>query len=119
MDIEDIKELMREAKRSFDDEMEQLQERAERNNKLLKFLDCFESLLGENKQLRNEVEEQRVEIDNLHQLVEEKDMKLNEMSKFSVNMAKKSSQEGLEKAFRMGCGLLCGTRLLQLRRHGE
>ena len=101
MDIEDIKELMREAKRSFDDEMEQLQERAERNNKLLKFLDCFESLLGENKQLRNEVEEQRVEIDNLHQLVEEKDMKLNEMSKFSVNMAKKSPQEGLEKAFRI------------------
>ena len=28
-------------------------------------------------------------------------MKLNEMSKFSVNMAKKSSQEGLEKAFRI------------------
>ena len=101
MDIEDLKELMREAKRSFDDEMEQLQERAERNNKLLKFLDCFESLLGENKQLRNEMEEQRVEIDNLHQLVEEKDMKLNEMSKFSVNMAKKSSQEGMEKALRI------------------
>jgi hypothetical protein len=34
-------------------------------------------------------------------LNDDKDMKLNELGKFSVNVAKKSSQEGLEKAFRI------------------
>ena len=47
------------------------------------------------------MEEQQAENDRLHQLLDDKEMKLNELGKFSVNMAKKSSQEGLEKAFRI------------------
>ena len=53
------------------------------------------------ERLESELEQQVAENDILHQQLDDKDMKLNEMSKFSVNMAKKSSQEGLEKAFRI------------------
>lgn len=97
----DIAEQMREARRLMERERERLQERIDEQDIYLKLLEQYESLQVENERLRNELEEQVAENDRLHQRLDDKDMKLNELGKFSVNMAKKSSQEGLEKAFRI------------------
>lgn len=96
-----IAEQVREARRLMEQERERLQERIEAQNIYLKLLEQYESLQVENERLRSELEEQQAENDRLHQQLDDKDMKLNELGKFSVNVAKKSSQEGLEKAFRI------------------
>ena len=70
-------------------------------NSYLKFYEQYEYMVERVERLESELEQQVAENDILHQQLDDKDMKLNEMSKFSVNMAKKSSQEGLEKAFRI------------------
>ena len=97
----DIAEQMREARRLMERERERLQERIDEQYIYLKLLEQYESLQVENERLRNELDEQVAENDRLHQQLDDKDMKLNELGKFSVNVAKKSSQEGLEKAFRI------------------
>ena len=97
----DIAEQVREARRLMERERERLQERIDEQDIYLKLLEQYESLQVENERLRSELEEQQAENDRLHQQLDDKDMKLNELGKFSVNMAKKSSQEGLEKAFRI------------------
>jgi predicted RNase H-like nuclease (RuvC/YqgF family) len=97
----DIAEQVREARRLMGRERERLQEQIDTHNIYLKLLDQYESLQVENERLKNELEQQRAENSSLHQQLDDKDMKLNELGKFSVNVAKKSSQEGLEKAFRI------------------
>lgn len=97
----DMKEQLREARRSVDRECERLQEQMETQNFYLKLMELCESLLEENERLKVELEQQEAENDSLHQQLADKDMKLNEFSKFSVGVAKKSPQEGLEKAFRI------------------
>ena len=97
----DIAEQVREARRLMERERERLQERIDEQDIYLKLLEQYESLQVENERLRSELEEQQAENDRLHQQLDDKDMKLNELGKFSVNVAKKSSQEGLEKAFRI------------------
>ena len=94
----DIAEQVREARRLMGRERERLQEQIDTQNIYLKLLDQYESLQVENERLKNELEQQRAENSSLHQQLDDKDMKLNELGKFSVNVAKKSSQEGLEKA---------------------
>ena len=82
-------------------ERERLQEQIDMQNSYLKFYEQYEYMVERVERLESELEQQVAENDILHQQLDDKDMKLNEMSKFSVNMAKKSSQEGLEKAFRI------------------
>ena len=101
MDNNYLKEELREAKRNLYRERERLQEQIDIQNSYLKFYEQYEYLVERVERLESELEQQVAENDILHQQLDDKDMKLNEMSKFSVNMAKKSSQEGLEKAFRI------------------
>ena len=101
MDNNFLKEELREAKRNMYRERERLQEQIDMQNSYLKFFDQYEYMVERIERLESELEQQVAENDILHQQLYDKDMKLNEMSKFSVNMAKKSSQEGLEKAFRI------------------
>ena len=101
MDNNYLKEELREAKRNMYRERERLQEQIDMQNSYLKFFDQYEYMVERIERLESELEQQVAENDILHQQLDDKDMKLNEMSKFSVNMAKKSSQEGLEKAFRI------------------
>ena len=101
MDNNYLKEELREAKRNMYRERERLQEQIDMQNIYLKFFDQYEYMVERVERLESELEQQVAENDILHQQLDDKDMKLNEMSKFSVNMAKKSSQEGLEKAFRI------------------
>ena len=110
-----LKEQLREAKRYLNSEYERLQEQIDTQNSYLRLLDQYDSLLEENDQLESELEQQQAENDSLHEqlddkdrrlkemeaLLKEKETQLNELGKFSVNMAKKSPQEGLEKAFRI------------------
>ena len=97
----DIKEQMRDARRYLDSERERMQEQIETQEFYLKLMEQYESLLEENERLKSELEEQQAENDSLHQQLDDKDIKLNELSKFSVGVAKKASQEVLEKAFRI------------------
>lgn len=101
MDNNYLKEELREAKRNLYRERERLQEQIDMQNSYLKFYEQYEYMVERVERLESELEQQVAENDMLHQQLDDKDMKLNEMSKFSVNMAKKSSQEGLEKAFRI------------------
>ena len=101
MDNNYLKEELREAKRNMYRERERLQEQIDMQNSYLKFYEQYEYMVERIERLESELEQQVAENDILHQQLDDKDMKLNEMSKFSVNMAKKSSQEGLEKAFRI------------------
>lgn len=101
MDNNYLKEELREAKRNMYRERERLQEQINMQNSYLKFYEQYEYMVERVERLESELEQQVAENDILHQQLDDKDMKLNEMSKFSVNMAKKSSQEGLEKAFRI------------------
>ena len=108
-------EELREAKRYLVCEREQLQGQIDKQNVYLKLVEQFESLLEENERLKSDLEQQQAENDRLHQLLDEKDKRqketetllkekdtqLNELGKFSVGVAKKSSQESLEKAFRI------------------
>ena len=97
----DMKEQLREARRFVERECDRLQEQMDTQNAFLRLMEQYEAVLEENEHLRSDLEEQQAENDRLHQLLDDKEMKLNELGKFSVNMAKKSSQEGLEKAFRI------------------
>ena len=101
MDNNYLKEELREAKRNMYRERERLQEQIDMQNSYLKFYEQYEYMVERVERLESELKQQVAENDILHQQLDDKDMKLNEMSKFSVNMAKKSSQEGLEKAFRI------------------
>ena len=98
---EDIKEKLREAKHIAERELERMQMQIEAQGVYMAILDKFESVMEENERLNSELEQQRAENEELHQQLDDKDMKLNELGKFSVGVAKKSSQEGLEKAFRI------------------
>ena len=101
IDIVDMKEQLRDVRRCLERECERLQERMDAQNGYLRLLEQYESLVDENERLRCELEEQQAENDRLQQQLADKDLKLNELGKFSVGVAKKSSQEGLEKAFRI------------------
>ena len=104
----DMKEQLREVRRQAERECERLQEQMEAQSRYLQFLEQYDALWERIEQLEQEVadrDEQLADKDRLladkDRLLDEKDMKLKELGKFSVGMAKKSSQEGLEKAFRI------------------
>ena len=110
-----LEEQVRDARRYLESEQERLQEKIDTHNSYLKLLDHYDDVLDENNQLRSELEQQQMENDSLHEqlddrdrrlremeiLLKEKETQLNELGKFSVGMAKKSPQEGIEKAFRI------------------
>lgn len=97
----ELKEKLRDARRQAEHEYEQTQLQLESQSGYLTILDHVDSMMAEIEHLKSETEQLRAENEELHQQLDDKDMKLNELGKFSVNVAKKSSQEGLEKAFRV------------------
>ena len=101
IDNSDLKEQLHDARRQVDRERERMQEQIDTQNFYLRLMQEYESLLEENERLRGELDQQRSLNDSLHQQLAAQDLKLNELGKFSVGVAKKSSQEGLEKAFRI------------------
>ena len=107
-DIYQFKEWQNDARRELNNEIDELSEKKERLDNYMhaldmtdKLFDEIDDLLAENERLKEDMEQLQAENEDLHQQLEDKDLKLNELGKFTVNMAKKSSQEVLEKAFRM------------------
>ena len=94
----DYKEKMREMRRALDEEQERLTDKIDRLNGLMKMADVTDKLISELESLRDELEAEREENERLRQLLKEKEMQLNELSKLTTGVAKKSSQDDLQKA---------------------
>ena len=108
IDIIEVKEQLRDVRRFAERKQEELQEQINMQKAAMNLLELFDRVLHENERLKGELEQQQTENDDLHQQLEnlrqqlgERDMKIKEMSNLSANVAKKSSQEALEKAIRI------------------
>lgn len=94
----DYKEAMRDVKRALDDERERLTEKIDRLNGMMKMADITDELISEHESLKEELEEERTENERLRQLLKEKEIQIAELSKLTAGVAKKSSQDDLQKA---------------------
>ena len=101
MNTVDLQEASRDAQRALEQERDRYVDRITEVENYLKVMDCIDELLAENERQKEDIEQLQAENEDLHQQLEDKDLKLNELGKFTVNMAKKSPQEFLEKAFRI------------------
>lgn len=108
IDIIEVKEQLRDVRRFAERKQEELQEQINMQKAAMNLLELFDRVLHENERLKGELEQHQTENDDLHQQLEnlrqqlgERDMKIKEMSNLSTNVAKKSSQEALEKAIRI------------------
>lgn len=81
-------------RRSMDREREQLTEKIERIDYCSRLLEIAEKTLSDYEKVKDENE-------SLKQLLQEKEMQLNEMTKLSASVAGKASQEALHKALRV------------------
>ena len=100
MDFEDYKEMMYDVRRTLGSEKERLKERVEQLDGFMKMTDVTDELLSQIEDLKEENGRLNGENDRLRKDVEEKEMKLSELSKLSVGVAKKSSQDEVLKALR-------------------
>ena len=99
-DFEDYKEMMYDVRRALGSEKERLKERVEQLEGFIKMTDATDELLSESEDLKEENGRLNGENDRLRKDVEEKEMKLSELGKLSVGVAKKSSQDEVLKALR-------------------
>ena len=98
--LDEYKEMMHDVRRALGGEKERLTERIEQLEGFMKMADMTDELLSQIDDLNDENERLSVENERLRQEVQEKDMKLSELSKLSVGVAKKSSQDEVLKALR-------------------
>ena len=98
--LDEYKEMMHDVRRALGSEKERLTERIEQLEGMMKMADMTDELLSEIDDLKDENERLNEENDRLRQEVQEKEMKLSELSKLSVGVARKSSQDELLKALR-------------------
>ncbi len=98
--LDEYKEVMHDVRRALGGEKERLTERIEQLEGFMKMADMTDELLSQIDDLNGENERLSVENERLRQEVQEKDMKLSELSKLSVGVAKKSSQDEVLKALR-------------------
>lgn len=99
-DFEDYKEMLYDFRRAITNEKEKVSEQAGRLMGLIKMADATDELLSENEKLKEENGRLNGENDRLRKEMEEKNMKLSELSKLSVGVAKKSSQDEVLKGLR-------------------
>ena len=100
MDFEDYKEMMYDVRRTLGSEKERLKEQVEQLDGFMKMTDATDELLSQIEDLKEENGRLNGENDRLRKEVEENNMKLSELSKLSVGVAKKSSQDEVLKALR-------------------
>ena len=92
--------MMHDVRRALGSEKERLKERVEQLDGVIKMTDVTDELLSQIEDLKEENGRLNGENDRLRKDVEEKEMKLSELSKLSVGVAKKSSQDEVLKALR-------------------
>ena len=93
-------EMAHDARRALEREQEKLMEKAESTKAYLQILEVFEDMVSEINRLQSLVDEQQQQLDYEKQQRADAVMKLMEMSKLSVGMAKKTSDDSLVKALR-------------------
>ena len=98
--MNEYKEMMHDVRRALGSEKDRLTERIEQLEGVMKMTDMTDELLAEIDDLNDENERLRTENERLRQEVQEKEMRLSELSKLSVGVAKKSSQDEVQKALR-------------------
>lgn len=101
MDKTDFEEQLRDARREVERERELLIEKVEAQENYLKLLETCAEYAKENDALTEENEQLNEEVENLRQQLHEKETRLSELQKLSAGVAKKSSQEVVEKAMRI------------------
>lgn len=98
--LDEYREMMHDVRRALGSEKERLTERIEQLDGVMKMADMTDELLSQIDDLKDENERLNAENDRLRQEVQEKEMKLSELSKLSAGVAKKSSQDEVLKALR-------------------
>jgi len=101
MDKTDFEEQLRDARREVERERELLMEKMEAQENYLNLLETCAEYAKENDALIEENEQLKEELENLRQQLHEKETRLSELQKLSAGVAKKSSQEVVEKAMRI------------------
>lgn len=101
MDKTDFEEQLRDARREVERERELLIEKVEAQENYLNLLETCAEYAKENDALIEENEQLNEEVENLRQQLHEKETRLSELQKLSAGVAKKSSQEVVEKAMRI------------------
>ena len=101
MDKTDFEEQLRDARREVERERELLMEKMEAQENYLNLLGTCAEYAKENDALIEENEQLNEEVENLRQQLHEKETRLSELQKLSAGVAKKSSQEVVEKAMRI------------------
>lgn len=100
MDTMDYQEMVRDARRELEREQERLTEKMEQLDTRLRLMDGIDRLLTDNQELKDEIEALQQQLNDERKQKAELEMKINEMSKLSAGVAKKSSEEDLLKALR-------------------
>ena len=100
MDWDVYNEMMHDVRRVLSREEDRLNEQAEQLKGIRMMADMNDELHSQIDDLKDENERLIEENDLLRQEVQEKEMKLSELSKLSVGVAKKSSQDEVLKALR-------------------
>lgn len=101
MDKTDFEEQLRDARREVERERELLIEKMEAQENYLNLLETCAEYAKENDALIEENEQLKEEVENLRQQLHAKETRLSELQKLSAGVAKKSSQEVVEKAMRI------------------
>ena len=98
--LDEYKEMMHNVRRALGSEKERLTEQIEQLDGVMKMADMTDELLSQIDDLKEENERLNAENERLREDVQEKEMKLSELSKLSAGVAKKSSQDEVLKALR-------------------
>ena len=96
----ECKEMMHDVRRALEGEKEKLAERLVSLEGLMRMAEATDDLVSKMEALSAENERLGEEVDRLRHEVQEKEMKLSELSKLSVGVARKSSQDEVLRALR-------------------
>ena len=98
--FDDLGEKTQNARRALEMEREKLMKQEEQLDAHLELLDIIDKLKEENMRLRETVEEYQQQLDEEKRQRSAVEMKLMEMNKLMTGMAKKSSEEAVQKVLR-------------------
>lgn len=100
INMNELSDWLSDARRELAREREQMIEKIERLDGLQKMTEVTDELLSEIETLKDDNTSLREQLNEEKRLRAEQEMKMAEMSKLSAGMAKKTSQDDLNKALR-------------------
>lgn len=100
MNTLEYNEMARDVHRELEHEREKAADRLQQVDNFLQLMEYANESVSQVEDLRQQVEELQEKVDELQRQLEEKELQLTEFSKLTAGVAKKSSQEVLEKALR-------------------